>query len=86
MLKKRLLLIIFASLILITSVIIPASATTFYYSSGYELYKSDTNDGWIINSTSLTYSEVSLPGYLLNDNVTAVGGNVFENRSDITYV
>lgn len=68
------------------SAVFSASATTYFYSSGYELYKDDNSNGWIINSCSLEADEISLPERLLDDSVTTIGGMSFQNRSTMTYV
>lgn len=81
---------IILSFLLIFSIVniaaVNAFATTYYYSSGYEFYKDDTGEAWIINSCSLENDEISLPGILLNSEVSTVGSKCFENRSTLRYV
>ena len=75
------------ALVLLCMAVVPAFATTYYYSSGYELYHdSNSTNGWIINSCSLADNEISLPARLLDEDVTAIGGMAFQNRSALTYV
>lgn len=83
--QKTILAFLLAALISVFAVA-SVSATTYYYSSGYELYNDGNSNGWIINSCSLEDDEISLPAYLLGDNVTTVGGMSFQNRSSMTYV
>lgn len=75
------------ALVLLCMAVVPAFATTYYYSSGYELYHdSNSTNGWVINSCSLADNEISLPARLLDEDVTAIGGMAFQNRSALTYV
>lgn len=83
--QKSVLAFLLAALISVFAVI-SVSATTYYYSSGYELYKDSNSNGWIINSCSLEDNEISLPSYLIGDNVTTIGGMSFQNRSSLTYI
>ena len=84
--KRKLVFIFLIVVIILTLSTSSVFAATYYYSSGYELYHNNSVEGWCINSCSLNDDEISLPGELLNENVSSVGGRCFENRNTLRYI